>query len=264
MSHDVRRREARLRAVVRAQRRFIEMLAHDVRSPVSAALLRTQALALRADAQTRPVLGALEDLLQDLSRSVGTLVDGMRILSRSPRLDRMPVDPRDAVVRALASAQRGAEHRRIRLTQRIDVDPPTILADPDRLDALVAWMAAVCVRVTRTGGAAVVALDGDADGVVFRAASSDSIADADALRHARRAFLRGGTEESDVAVGFGAAVAARLAALHGGRLTIEDDGHAPVRRLTMVARLPRAVEPRATGAHLGGVGAPAPEHRRPS
>ena len=91
-------------------------------------------------------------------------------------------------------------------------------------------MAAVCVRLTRSGGRLILGLDADAERAVFRAASLDSLAGTEALLLARRAFLRGRTVEgADVAIGFGTAVATRLAALHGGALDVEDDAQPLVR-----------------------------------
>jgi len=235
-----RRRERRLRRIVRSQRRFIEMLAHDVRSPISAAVLRAQALALDADDETNAALGAIEDMLQDLSRSVGTLVEGMRVLWAAPRLDRQRVNPRLAVARASTNLRRRAERRRIRLDDDSAGTPTTMSADPDRLEALVAWMAAVLIRLTRTGGAVRLGVDSDGTTATFRVESTAALADAHACATARRDFLRGRTAEgSDVAVGFGVAVASRLASLHDGRLTVEDDGK-PLGhcRLTLRAHLP--------------------------
>jgi len=251
-----RRREARLREVVRAQRRFIEMLAHDVRSPVSAAVLRTQALALRADDETRAALAAMEDMLQDLSRSVGTLVEGMRILSGAPRLDRCPVDASDVMQRAVASVRRRAERRHIRLEH--DGGAPAVLAaDPDQLEALIMWMAAVCIRLTRSGGTVHLGLGSDERTVGVRVESFDSLADADTLAVARRDFLGGRTGEgTDVTVGFGVAVAKRLATRHGGRLTIDDDGQPPGRcRLRLLAQLPRTALGSTAGSSIASADA---------
>jgi len=259
-----RRREARLRRTVRSQRRFIEMLAHDVRSPISAAVLRAQALALDGDDETNAALAAMEDMLQDLNRSVGTLVEGMRLLWAAPRLDRQRVNPRMAVARALTSVRRRAERRQIRLDDESAGTPTTMSADPDRLETLVMWMAAVGIRLTRTGGAIRLGFESDGTTATFRVESTAALADAQTLAAARRDFLHGRTVEgTDVAVGFGVAVAVRLANLHDGRFTAEDDGK-PLGhcRLTLLAHLPvKATHDDAgspsPGSRLHGLEAPA-------
>lgn len=243
---DPRRRDARLRTTVRSQRRFIEMLAHDVRSPIAAAVMRAQSLALHADDETRAALGDMEDMLQDLSRSVGKLVEGMRTLWTAPSLDLQEIDPRAAFRRALESVRRRAERRQIKLEHDLAGAPPTIVVDPERYEALVMWMAAVCIRLTRTNGVVRLTLGTDGESALLRVESSQALAGAHTLAAARRHFLQGRTVEgTDVAVGFGVAVATRLAALHEGRFSAEDDGQPLGRcRLTVLARLPLSLETR--------------------
>ncbi len=203
-----------------AQRAFVANAAHELRSPLTALKLQTQALARTGDPQAREQ--AVARLNQGVDRAI-RLMQQLLVLARqeSPLPDaaqRQAVDLHQLLTQLVQDLTSQAQARDIHLT--LDVNEPMSLhADADGLQILLRNLLENAVKYTPAGGR--VRLRCDQDHGATRLAVEDSgpgIAP-DQHEHMFERFVRG-HDTSSTGSGLGLSIARAIAERHGASLTL--------------------------------------------
>ena len=200
---------------------FLQAVAHDLRSPLTAILglsgtLEREEVDLDRD-ETRDFARRITANAQRLDRLVTDMLDLERLAGGVLRPVMLPLDL-GALVRDLAVSSGLVSHR------RLDLETPelTIPADRAMVERIVDNLltntakhtpedARIWVRVERHDGGAVVVVEDDGPGVPPE--------DRDAIFEP---FRQGSVPDRSTGVGVGLALVARFATLHGGRAWVEE------------------------------------------
>ena len=232
---------ARLGRVLESERAFAANSAHELRTPVAAALAQTQRLAaeLQGSHQRGPVLDRVGQIAATLRR-LGDLVEKLLQLARAEAgiaLSRDPVDVMPALRLVIEElARRGAVGRRLdfddggwqRLTARIDIDAFAIALRNLIDNALLHG---------KEGGPVTVFLDGEG---AVHVRSEGAAVPPERLARLTERFERAGAEVQGA--GLGLAIVEMIATQSGGTLTLHSpvpgrsDGFEAVLRLDLAER----------------------------
>lgn len=240
-SHLAEAHEARLVAErhSRAKDEFLAMLGHELRNPLAAI---TSAVTLQdmlpADApgaaRAREVIGRQT---RQLSSLVDELLDAQRILTGKIKLNLSLVDVARAV-RECADAH-ATQLRQAGHALDLDVEPAMVLADPTRIQQIVANLLDNAIKYTPSGGHIRMQLV-SRDGWAVLSVSDSGIGMADDLRaNVFELFVQGDVlNRQKGGLGIGLAVVKALAVQQGGSVLAESGG--PGAGSTFIVRLPQA------------------------
>lgn len=200
------------------RRRLVADVAHEVRTPLTILRATTEGLVDGVLAAEQATLESLHEEVLRLSQLVTDLETLAAADAAGLQLDRGPVDLADAAaaavdaIAALAS-ERSLSISRLLVAARAD-------ADERRIRQILTNLLANAVRYTPPGGSVVVETGRRPDGEAFASVtdSGPGLSDADVAQVFDR-FYRGSAAQGTPGSGIGLAVAAELAAAHGGRLT---------------------------------------------
>ncbi len=238
-------RERMVRELREADRRkdaFLAMLAHELRSPLSAAGNAAQILRLKAadEPEVRWCCDVIGRQTARLSRLLDDLLDVSRIGRGKLVLRREAVDLRGVVERAVETARPAVEARRHRLDVRLDDGPIGVLVDPARMEQVVVNLLANAATYSEEGRS--IAVSGCAEGeeAVVRVQDQGVGMTPDVLARIFDPFTQAETTlgRSQGGLGIGLAIARALVEMHGGGIHAASDG--PGRGSTFTVRLPLA------------------------
>jgi K+-sensing histidine kinase KdpD len=216
-----RRTADELREADELKNTFLQAVAHDLRSPLTAILglsgtLERPDLELDPD-DTRDFARRITANAQRLDRLVGDMLDLERLAGGVLRPEFTPLDV-GALVHEMVAASELISQR------RVDTATPSLTVPADRamieriVDNLLTNTgkhtpsdARIWVRVESLDGGALIVVEDDGPGVP-----------ADDREAIFEAFRQGAVPERSTGVGVGLALVARFAALHGGRAWVEE------------------------------------------
>ena len=208
----------RLRDAVDHERRFTADAAHELRTTLAAIRTHAQVAAAARTAEERAA--ALDGVLHGTARAAH-LVDQLLILAR---LDQAPdfetVDMRDLAAEAVAAQAADAATKGIDLG--LDAaGPAPVRGNAPLLAILLRNLADNAVRYGRPGGRADISVRHDGALVVVEVADDGpGIPPPDRARMFERFHRRAGSGQDGS--GLGLSIAARVAELHGGTVTMGD------------------------------------------
>ncbi|RIL06667.1 MAG: two-component sensor histidine kinase [Proteobacteria bacterium] len=212
---------ARIGASLERERAFTADAAHELRTPIAA--VRAQAEVARAAGDDAERRRALDHVIAGCDRAA-RLTDQLLTLARleqSAWAERLRACDLVAAARAvLADLAQAAHSRGVALA--LDA-PAQALVDGDGtlLQALIRNLVDNAIRYGGSGGRVRVAIAGEPGGIVLRVEDEGPGIPASERARVLDRFHRGmGTGESGA--GLGLAICARVAALHGARLSLED------------------------------------------
>lgn len=232
-----------VRPVARAmdqQQQFLRAAGHELRTPL--AVIRANAGAARCQP------GRAEtylDVIDGEARRMGQLVDELLLLSAGAaareRLRPEALEPDTFLLDFAEGMEPLARQSGRRLAVRLPKDaPPPVCADRSRLRQLLTILLDNALRFAPAGSSVELGLAARSGRVrVSVADRGPGVADKDKKRIFER-FYRADPSGDAGHWGLGLAVAAELAALHGGRLWVED---APGGGALFLLELPRADDP---------------------
>jgi two-component system CheB/CheR fusion protein len=236
--HDVTdRRELEKELVLRAERlaeagrrkdEFLAMLAHELRSPL--APLRNALYILGM-----PEAGAeliersrrmMERQLQNLVRLVDDLLDVSRILHGKVQLHLEEVDLAAVVARAAEAVQPLIEAGGLYLSVSVPPEPLPLLADPTRLEQVLANLLSNAAKFTGPGGAVELSVRRGEDTVTVTVADSGEGIPPDLLPQVFDPFTQGSRslDRSQGGLGIGLTLVRSLVEMHGGTVTAHSEG----------------------------------------
>jgi signal transduction histidine kinase len=242
---------------VAARDRFLAMLGHELRNPLSAITMALEVIERRAPSAERQ-FEIVRRQSRQLARIVDDLLDVARVTSGKIVLHRVPVELSSLVARGVEAFQHQAARSGIALSCTAPAGDVPVLGDPVRLEQVLANVVGNALKYTPRGGHVSVTLEQVDRAAVLRVRDDGSGIAPDQLQRVFDMFAQVDTtlERSRGGLGLGLTVARTLVAMHGGTIEATSDGVG--KGSTFVVRLPLAV---GVGDRLHPAPAAAASHR---
>ena len=202
------------------RRSFAADVAHELRTPLAIQRSELEAIQDGVREPTGKVIASLHDESLRLTRLVADLETLASADAAVFTLDRHPLSLAELVadtVAVLADSFDGAG-----ITLRTELDEVRVDGDPVRLRQIVTNQLTNAVKFVPPGGTVTVRLSREEGWAVLRVADTGPGIPADELPRVFDRFFRSRSARADGS-GIGLAVAAELAAAHGGTLTAESE-----------------------------------------
>lgn len=202
---------------------FVAAIAHELRQPLSACLGAVAMMKVRQNRESgEHARGVLERQLTQMTRLIDDLLDTTHLARGTVALNRIDLDLRDAVRRALESVQLSIERRNHQSSLTVPDEPVMVAADPMRLQQVLSNLLTNAVKYTDPGGTIAVTVSVDGEDARVSVRDNGSGIDKDAQERIFDLFTRATAVGGGF--GIGLAVVRRLAEAHGGRVTVVSDG----------------------------------------
>jgi CheY-like chemotaxis protein len=246
---------------------FLATLSHELRGPVHAIAGWTQILRTgELDAEKRArALDVIERNAKVQAQLIGDLLDISRIISGKLRLETRPSYPVESVETALATVLPAAEAKGVRVERSLDPGAGPVLADPDRLQQILANLLGNAVKFTPRGGWVEVRLEQDGGEVRIQVRDSGEGIDPELLAHVFDSFWQAdaSTTRRQGGLGLGLTIARQLVELHGGSISAASPGKGQGTVFTVSLPLLRPQEQEVTKEHAvaaqpAGAASPSP------
>lgn len=229
---------------------FLASVSHELRTPLTAIIGYTDMLQKGIYGPTTPAmaepLSHMRHSSLSLLRLINDILDFSRMEAGHLQIDLHPVDLRQAITNVVGQIRPQVAERGLELRQVLDDDLPLALANPQRIEQVLANLLTNAVKFTESGSIGIVA-SRHADGI--RLSVSDTgigIApehQAAIFEEFRRVETPGGRRYGGA--GLGLAICRRLMQLMGGAISVES---APGAGTTFHCDLPLAPEMEPIGA----------------
>lgn len=251
---DAEEAERRAKAANNAKGEFLDILSHEVSTPLDALARMAQQLG------EEPLTGTQRNLSQAMGESSHMLrrlfddmIDYSQMEARSLELKPVSFDPAE-LARSIVRLMRPRAQER-GLSLELDLapgTPPSMVADPDRLRQVLVNLVSNAIKFTETGGVIMrvqpVALDDGAAGLRFSVLDTGIGLAGDARARLFESFTQGGAGGAEArpgGMGLGLAICDRLVALMGGKIQVDS---AAGQGSTFWFLLPREADGLAQGA----------------
>jgi len=250
-------------AADRAKGRFLAVLSHELRNPLSPVLMAVSAL-LDGDETLglRPTLEMIRRNVELEARLIDDLLDITRIGRGTLRLEPRTFDAHDAVRQAVHICSGEIEQGRIALLSELTASEHFVEADPARLQQIIWNLIKNATKFTPPGGSIAVRSSnghvpkpGGRPRLVIEVADDGAGIEAEDLTRIFEPFEQGEVSSyRRSGLGLGLAIGRSLAEAHGGRLTAASLG--PGRGSSFLLDLPTITRPSVVKPPSGSVAAP--------
>jgi PAS domain S-box-containing protein len=226
----------------RSKDRFLAMVGHELRGPLSAISVARELMALQAPSETSSrTLDVIKRQVLQLTRITDDLMDAGAVLSGNVALRRAPVDFGacvSSVVEGLRATPSLAAH-----TVRCSAPSAWVKGDPGRLEQIVSNLVVNAGKYTPPPGTIDVRVAHEGDDIVLRVRDSGIGLDASLRDRVFELFVQGPqqAQSGPGGLGIGLAVVRRLTELHGGTIDVFSEGVG--RGSEFVVRLPAIAPP---------------------
>jgi signal transduction histidine kinase/CheY-like chemotaxis protein len=227
-------------ADLRHRDRFLAMLGHELRNPLSA--IQHAAEMLTRDQPGDPRRGrpvsVIERQMRHLTRLVDDLLEVSRVTSGKIVLQSQTVDLVPVVQAAAEAFTTTAPHDRPELRLDLPAEGVLVWADPVRLHQMVDNLLTNAFKYTPPGGRVTIRLANEPGWAVVRVSDNGVGISAEVLPTVFEPFAQADRtlDRAQGGMGLGLTVVRALAELHGGEVAAASDG--PGRGATFTIRLP--------------------------
>lgn len=222
---------------------FINMAAHELRTPITPIRVLVHMLRARADADKRKkdvdALGVVDRNVQRLERLVEDLLSAARIQSQRVNVERAPVNIARIIADSVRTFMPVAKQRGIRLSSRVATDM-SLHGDGGRLSQVLYNILDNGLKFTPAGGAVRVEADGDPESITVRVHDTGAGMRPDQLARLFQPFSQVHDPEMAPQVGgtgLGLFISRAIIEAHGGRMWCESQG--PAKGSTFAFSVPR-------------------------
>jgi two-component system phosphate regulon sensor histidine kinase PhoR len=231
------------------RRDFVANVSHELRTPLAAMMAVVETLedgALDDPVEARAFLGRLHGEVDQLTELVRELLELSRIESGQAEIHPEPTDPATLLQTAAARLDALAQRNGVELRSSVPANLPTALADPPRINQVLANLLHNAIKFTPPGGQIELRAACRGDELAISVADTGVGIPPDDLDRVFERFFKSDRSRSSGGTGLGLAIAKHLIQAHGGRIWAESGG---VRGTTFTFTLPLACD--ATVAPLG-------------
>jgi len=216
--------------------RFLAMVAHELRSPITAIALALEVSS--GDSIAPELLSTIRRQVELLRRLVDDLFDISRFTTGKIALVRERVDL-DAVVRStVADMSAHAQTRGIAIRLHAPQHGPAVQGDRVRLEQIIQNLLTNAIKYTPDSGRIDVFVTDDGDQAVVRVCDTGIGIRSEDLDRIFDWFTQADPAHSQAGLGIGLALVRNLVALHGGTVRALSEG--PGKGAEFVVRLPKA------------------------
>lgn len=220
----------RLQHAVFARDETVGVVAHDLRNPVSAVKMLSQALLTRADslqpADTEQISLIREAALQ-MDGLIQDLLDITRVESGRLTIDAQPVTTIALLEGALRTLRPLVENAGMALVTDFPSTLPTVNADPERIGQVLSNLVGNAIKFSSGRGTITVAATASATDVTVTVADTGRGIAADHLQHVFDRFWQ--ATQSSIrtrGAGLGLPIAQGIVRAHGGQIRVQSTGSA--------------------------------------
>ena len=228
LARELRARAEALAETDRRKDEFLAMLAHELRNPLGAITSAAYVLGQARAAEPPAVrsIAAIQRQTQHLARLVDDLLDVSRITRGKVELRRRALDLGVVVKHAVESTRPLVEARRHRLEVSLPAEPLPVLADPTRIEQVLANLIRNAVKFTEAGGLIEVTAAAHGGQAVVRVRDSGVGITGELLPRVFDLFTQGeqGLDRSAGGLGIGLTLVRSLVEMHGGRVEAHSRG----------------------------------------
>jgi signal transduction histidine kinase len=217
LAHSVNRLAGRLKHLEAARAQFIGEISHDLRTPLAA--LKGLLVNLIDDSEPgkRPSLEIAERETDRLIRLVNQLLDFSRWQGGQLKLDCKTVDVGEIARDALVVVRERANHRNIRLSDRISPGLPPARVDRDRVERVILNLLDNGIKFTPAGGEVALSVRQREKEIEINVQDTGRGMTAEERERAFEPYYRG----AGGGTGLGLAIARAIVEAHGGRMSVE-------------------------------------------
>jgi signal transduction histidine kinase len=218
-------------AATRSRQRVLEIVAHDLRSPLTAIQIVTDLLARDAPG-TGPQLQRIVRAVGRMDKLLGDLVDSTRIEHGELKVSTRPEPVAPMLQETAEQFAPQAQSQEIALELKDGCDGTAVTADRARVVQVLGNLIGNALKFTPPGGRIVVAAEPHGETVWFSVADTGRGIAAKDLRHVFEQYWRA----DEKGTGLGLFIARTIVAAHGGRIWADST---PGRGSTFTFTLPR-------------------------
>jgi len=206
-----------------AKARFLSMMSHDLRTPLTGVMGHAALLAGGAfgavTAEQVESLDRIKEASHELLRMINDILGFAQVESRTITVSLEPVDVRQSVERAERLVRPRVDERGLTLSTDGIAAGLTVLADRDRLQQILLNLLTNAIKFTPRGGRISVEADDAGERTVIRVADSGEGIPEDQLEAIFQPFVQLGEQSADSSkrgVGLGLAISRELARAMAG------------------------------------------------
>jgi two-component system, sensor histidine kinase len=219
--------EERARAIEKRDE-FLAMLAHELRNPL--APIRNAVYLMKTISVPDPMFARYRDMIDKQARHITRLVDDLLDVSRMElgkvELRRQEIDLNQAAAAAAETCVPLTTARRHEVILRLSPQPLTVLADPVRIEQVLANLIVNAAKFTPDGGRIEIASGREGDRAVVRVRDNGNGIPADMLGSVFELFVQGdgSLARTHGGLGIGLTLVKRLVELHHGSVHVSSEG----------------------------------------
>jgi PAS domain S-box-containing protein len=218
----------RLQRAVKARDETVGVVAHDLRNPVSAVKMLSQALLLAAVEQelsesSTEQIRLIRDAAQQMDRLIQDLLDITRVETGRLGLSPQPVTTIALLEGTLGTLRPLVQQAGLELRLDVAATLPMVNVDPERIGQVLSNLVGNAIRFTEPGGSITVRADEDSNAV--RVSVSDT-GSGIAREQLANIFERHMGTQSNIrsrGAGLGLPIARGIVQAHGGRMWVESE-----------------------------------------
>lgn len=214
-------------AANQAKDKFLAMVSHELRNPLSAILAYAQLLQTRKLDDQSFMVRALENIERNAklqARLINDLLDISRITSGTLRLNRVPVDLAGVIESVIDTMRLIAQAKAIKIESVLEPRVGYVLGDVDRLQQIIGNLVSNAIKFTPEGGYIHVQLKCLEERILVQVSDTGQGISADFLPHVFDPFLQAAHTGRQGGLGLGLAIVRHLVELHGGTIQAESPG----------------------------------------
>jgi signal transduction histidine kinase len=233
----------RAQQAVRVREQVLAIVSHDLRNPLGAILLTTNALAKKG---TLPqAVGRIQRAAERMLRLIEDLLDFASIEAGHLAIKRRPQDPGAMIQETLASFEGVAEDKGLQVTADVEPSLPKVFCDHDRVLQVLSNLVGNAAKATPEGGHISLRIAARGPEVLFSISDDGPGIGEEDLAHLFERYWRSEDVEYK-GTGLGLAIARGIVTAHGGRIWAESElGHGasffftvPVADVTLLFTVP--------------------------
>lgn len=219
----------RLRRLETVRRDFVSNISHELRTPLASLKALTETLlegALDDPPVARRFLQRMETEVDSLSLMVAELLELSRIESGAVPMQMKPVHPAELVQEAVERLRLQTERSGLELQVQVDEDLDPILADPVRLEQVIANLLHNAIKFTPQGGRITIRAGRQAGQALITVSDTGVGIPPEDLHRIFERFFKSDRARGGGGTGLGLAIARHIVEAHGGKIWAESTpGH---------------------------------------
>jgi signal transduction histidine kinase/BarA-like signal transduction histidine kinase len=207
---------------------FLAMLGHELRNPLAPVTTALQLMSVHSDEPARVERSReiIERQIHHMTRLVDDLLDVSRITRGKIELREQAVTLTSTVERAVEIARPLIDERGHRLTLELPAEPITFIADPARIEQVLANLLNNAAKYTEIGGRIWLSARRERNDLVISVRDNGPGLAADQIAHVFDLFMQGQEARARArgGLGIGLTLAKRLVQMHGGDIEARSNG----------------------------------------